>query len=63
MKPKTVLKSVAAFSPEVLEPDGLVQDNLKPSPADAETQRENQLYVAVAEHPGLADYRHWGLNE
>jgi hypothetical protein len=63
MKPKPVLKSLAAFSPEVVERDRPEQGNLEPSPAAAKAQRENQLYIAVVEHVGFADYRHWGLNE
>jgi hypothetical protein len=65
MKRKNVLKSLDDLAPEVLEPEPErpAQGNPEPSPADAKTQRENQLSTTVPEHSGLVGYRHWGLNE
>jgi hypothetical protein len=65
MKTRPVLKSLADLSPEVLEPEPErpAQGNPEPSPAEAKTQRENQLHFTVPEHSGFVRYRHWGLNE
>jgi hypothetical protein len=65
MNRKTVLKSPADRSPEVLElePGRPAQGNPKPRPASLQQPGESLLPIPMLEYSGFAGYRHWGINE
>jgi len=65
MKPKTVLKSLAELSSEVVEMGSTkpAQARPKPSPAGVQQLQETGLPFRVPDYSDLAGYSHWGLNE